>query len=146
MQLFWLLQGCRVRMAIAECICKLRKSRDAMMVLLDVCRYCLQPGVFDACIHLAPVPAAGAPIAVIRVPAAAGALLLPTADGECLSHQTLPAHRDAIAGAKLLLLQRLPCNCCLNVLIGMPSPQMCGSTRAGPSLRLCTSTLSTTQP
>lgn len=45
-------------------------------------RYHLHPGVFDACIHLAPVPSAGAPISVTRVPVAASALLLPGVDGK----------------------------------------------------------------
>lgn len=52
---------------------------------IPTCRCSLHPGMFDACIHLAPVPAAGAPIAITRVPVAAGALLLPAADGEQLS-------------------------------------------------------------
>jgi hypothetical protein len=49
----------------------------------DTAGYFLQPGMFDACIHLAPVPAAGAPIAVTRVPVAASALLLHAADDVC---------------------------------------------------------------
>lgn len=44
--------------------------------------YHMHPGLFDACIHLAPVPPAGQPIAVTRVPVAAGALLLPPAEGK----------------------------------------------------------------
>lgn len=55
------------------------------------CRYLLQPAVFDACIHLAPVPAAGSPIAVTRVPVAAGSLLLPAIEGKfILKPCTLP--------------------------------------------------------
>ena len=44
---------------------------------LCCCRYRMHPGMFDACIHLAPVPSAGAPIAITRVPVAASSLLLP---------------------------------------------------------------------
>ena len=39
----------------------------------------LHPGVFDACIHLAPVPRMGEAITVTRVPVAAGSLALPAA-------------------------------------------------------------------
>ena len=41
--------------------------------------YLLHPAALDACIHLAPVPAAGASIAVTRVPVAAACLTLPAA-------------------------------------------------------------------
>ena len=60
-------------------------SRRAALDRLPPChpsRYRLHPGAFDSCIHLAPVPAAGAAIAVTRVPVAADALLLPSLDGK----------------------------------------------------------------
>lgn len=44
-------------------------------------RYYLHPGVFDATIHLAPVPAAGQEISGTRVPVSASFLRLPAAPG-----------------------------------------------------------------
>lgn len=82
------------------------------------CRYGLHPGVFDACIHLAPVPAAGAAITVTRVPVTAGALLLPATDGahgwgiHAVCVRLMPAAAKCAGRVRWIALQQHPLYCC----------------------------------